>query len=154
MSLNQAERVRASFEPYRAAKLSLQEVEIMRVTPEMERPEAIFWADVHFLMIAMKHLDGVLKMLGPGAPRLDNGLTATAAELRRLLEHWWESAEGKGAWKGYREKHGQYATPTQIQFEPGDRGDLRIGADPLSVVDLAADVRRVESELIQLEAST
>jgi hypothetical protein len=152
MSLNQAERVRASFEPYRAAKLSLQEVEIMRVTPEMERPEAIFWADVHFLMIAMKHLDGVLKMLGPGAPRLDNGLTATAAELRRLLEHWWESAEGKGAWKGYREKHGQFATPTQVQFD-ANSGDLRIGTDPLSVL-IFCDVHRVESELIAIEART
>jgi hypothetical protein len=154
VTLNQAERVRASFEPYRASILSRPDGVVIRVTPETERPKAVFWADVHFLMIAMKHLDGVLKMLGPGAPRLDNGLKAKAVELRRLLEHWWESAEGKGAWKGYREKHGQYATPTQVQFEPGDRGDLRIGADPLSVVDLAADVRRVESELIQLEAST
>ena len=33
-------------------------------------------------------------------------------------------------------------------------GDPRIGADPLSVVELAADVRRVESEQIQIEAST
>jgi hypothetical protein len=40
----------------------------MRVTPEMERPKAIFGADVYFLMIAMKHLDGVLKMLGSNAP--------------------------------------------------------------------------------------
>jgi hypothetical protein len=80
-------------------------------------------------------------------------LTATAAELRRLLEHWWESAEGKGAWKGYREKHGQFATPTQVQFD-ADSGDLRIGTDSLSVVDLVADVLRVESELIAIEART
>ena len=33
-------------------------------------------------------------------------------------------------------------------------GDPRIGADPLSVVELAADVRRVESEQIQIEART
>jgi hypothetical protein len=123
----------------------------MRVTQEMERPKAIFWADVHFLMIAMKHLDGVLKMLGPGALRLDKDVTAKAVELRRLLEHWWESADGKGAWKGYREKHGQYATPTQVQFDAVS-GDLRIGTDPLSVVDLVVDVRRVESELIEIEA--
>jgi hypothetical protein len=44
--------------------------------------------------------------------------------------------------------------PAQVQFEPGDPGDPRIGADPLSVVELAADVRRVESEQIQIEAST
>jgi hypothetical protein len=127
---------------------------VMRVTPEMQQPGAIFWADIHFLMISVKHLDGVLTLLGDSAPRLDKGLKAKGVELRRLLEHWWESEEGKGAWKGYREKHGQYATPTQIQFEPGQHGDLRIGADPLSVVDLAADVCRVKSELIQIEART
>lgn len=135
MSLNQTERVRSSFDPFHAAVRDRIGVGPIRLTPEMERPEAIFWADVHFLMIAMKHLDGVLKMLGPGAPRLDNGLTATAAELRRLLEHWWESAEGKDAWKGYREKHGQFATPTQVQFD-ANSGDLRIGTDPLSVLIL------------------
>jgi hypothetical protein len=41
----------------------------------------------------------------------------------------------------------------QVPFKPGDPGDPRIGADPLSVVELAADVRRVESEQIQIEAS-
>jgi hypothetical protein len=44
--------------------------------------------------------------------------------------------------------------PAQVQFKPGDPGDPRIGDDPLSVVELAADVRRVESEQIQIEAST
>jgi len=88
-----------SFEPYRAAILSLTDGEIMRVTPETDRPKAILGADVHFLMIAMKHLDGVLKVLGSNAPRLDKDLKTKAIELRRLLEHWWESAEGKGAGK-------------------------------------------------------
>jgi hypothetical protein len=152
--LNQGERVRVSFESYQASILGRPDGVVMRVTPEMQRPRAIFWADVHFLMIAVKHLDGVLNLLGSGARRLDKGLKAKAVELRRLLEHWWESAEGKGAWKGYREKHGEYATPTQVQFEPGDRGDLKIGADPLSVADLVVDVRRVESELIEIEART
>jgi hypothetical protein len=150
--LHQAERVRASFEPYRVAILSLHEGEIVRVTPEMERPKAIFWADVHFLMIAMKHLDGVLKMLGQGAPRLDKGLTAKAVELRRLLEHWWESADGK-AWKGYREKHGQYAMPTQVQFDAVS-SDSESARTRLSVVDLVVDVRRLESELMEIEART
>ena len=86
-ALHQAERVRASFEPYRAVILSLTDGEIMRVTPEMERPKAIFGADVYFLMIAMKHLDGVLKVLGSNAPRLDKDLKTKAIELRRLLEH-------------------------------------------------------------------
>jgi hypothetical protein len=53
--------------------------------------------------------------------------------------------------QGYREKNGQLAGPSWVQFEPGD---LRIGADPLSVVELAADIRRVESELIEIEART
>jgi hypothetical protein len=154
VTLNQAERVRVSFESYQASILSRPDGVVMRVTPDIHRPVAIFWADVHFLMIAVKHLDGVLKMLGSGAPLLDRGLKDKGVELRRLLEHWWESQEGKGAWKGYREKHGQYATPTQIQFEPGENGDLRIGADPLSVVELIADVRRVEGELIEIEGRT
>jgi hypothetical protein len=120
----------------------------MRVTPEMERPKAIFWADVHFLMIAMKHLNGV-----PGAPRLDKDVTAKAVELRRLLENWWESADGKGAWKGYREKHGQYATPTQVQFDAVS-SDSESARTRLSVVDLVVDVRRLESELMEIEART
>lgn len=154
VTLNQAERVRANFEPYRASILSRPDGVMMRVTPEMERPRAIFWADVHFLMIAVKHLDGVLKLLGRDAPRLSKALKLRAVELRNLLEHWWESAQGEGAWGGYRAKHGQYATPTQVQFEPGEHGDLRIGVDPLSVVDLAADIRRVEKELTEIEART
>jgi hypothetical protein len=36
-----------------------------------------------------------------------------------------------------------------LEFDPGD---LKIGADPLSLVDLEADIRRVESELIEIEA--
>jgi hypothetical protein len=44
--------------------------------------------------------------------------------------------------------------PAEVQFKLGDPGDPRIGADPLSVVELAADVRRVESEQIQIEEST
>ena len=124
------------------------------MTPEMERPMAIFWADVHFLMIAVKHLEKVLGMMGPNAPRLDNALGNKAVELRNLLEHWWNAEQGGGAWKGYREKHGELAGPAWVQFEPGDPGDLRIGADPLSVVELAADIRRVESELIEIEAQT
>ena len=77
VSLNQAERVRVSFEPYRASTLGLTDGVVIRVTPEMERPKAVFWADVHFLMIAVKHLGGVLKLLG-GAPGLDKGSKAKA----------------------------------------------------------------------------
>jgi hypothetical protein len=39
-------------------------------------------------------------------------------------------------------------------LSPGDTGDLEIGADPLSLVDLVADVRRVKGELIATEART
>jgi hypothetical protein len=151
---HQTERVRASFEPYRVSMLNLPDGVVMRVTPEMQRPRAIFWADVHFLMIAVRHLDLTLQKLGRGAPRLDRALSEKAVVLRNLLEHWWEAEQGKKRWKRYRDKHGPYANPTQVQFEPGDPGDLRIGADPLSVVDLAADIRRVESQLIEIEART
>jgi hypothetical protein len=150
-ALNQVDRVRASFEPYQASIRSRIDVGITRVTPEMERPSAIFCSDVHFLMIAVRHLDGALQRLGSGAPLLEKDLVATAVELRHLLEHWEKAEQGTGAWKGYRDKHGQHAGPTWVQFEPGD---LRIGADPLSVGELAADVRRVEGELIDIEART
>jgi hypothetical protein len=33
-------------------------------------------------MIAVKHVDGVLQMLGPDTPRLDKALSAKAVELR------------------------------------------------------------------------
>ena len=41
-----------------------------------------------------------------------------------------------------------------MEFSPGEHGDLKIGNNPLSVVELAADIRRVESELIEIEART
>ena len=150
-ALQQAERVRASFEQYQASVHSRMGAGVVRLTPEMERPKAIFWADVHFLMIAVNHLRKVLGDLGGDAPRIDKALEAKAVELRHLLEHWWKAEQGEGAWKGYREKHGEYAEPTDVQFEPGD---VRIGADPLSIVALAADVRRVELELTEMEART
>jgi hypothetical protein len=152
--LHQAERVRASFELYNASRRELIDGVMVRVTPEMERPAAIFWTDVHFLMIAVNHLDGALQKLGTNAPRLDRALKAKGVELRHLLEHWEKAEQGTGAWKGYRDRLGQHAGPSWVQYEPGDLGDPRIGADPLSVVDLAADVRRVEGELIEIEART
>jgi hypothetical protein len=154
VTLNQAERVRASFERFQVSRRRLLDGVVVRVTAEMKRPAAIFWADVHFLMIAVNHLDGVLQKLGPNGPRLEKALGAKAVELRHLLEHWEKAQQGLGAWKGYREKHGPHAAPAQVQFEPGESGDLRIGADPLSVVALAADVRRVEGELIKIEVET
>jgi hypothetical protein len=112
---------------------------------------AVFWSDVQFLMIAVRHPDLTLQKLGRGTPRLDRALSERAVELRQLLEHWWEAEQGTKRWKRYRDKHGQHAGPAWVQFEPGD---LRIGADPLSVVELAADIRRVESELSEIEART
>jgi len=41
-----------------------------------------------------------------------------------------------------------------MEFSPSEHGDLKIGNDGLSVVELVADFRRVESELIEIEAST
>jgi hypothetical protein len=57
--------------------------------------------------------------MGAGAPRLNNDLKTKAVELRRLLEHWWESEQGTGAWKGYRDRFGAHAGPAWVQFEPG-----------------------------------
>jgi hypothetical protein len=150
-ALQQAERVRADWEQYEAARLSLMGKGVIRLTPEMERPKAIFWADVQFLLIAVRHLDITLQKLGRGAPRLDRVLSEKAHVLRNLLEHWWEAEQGKKRWQRYRDKHGEHAMPTTVQFDPDD---LRIGADPLSVVELAADIRRVEDELIEFEART
>jgi hypothetical protein len=153
-ALHQAERARASLEPFLESRRNVIGAGTVRVTPEMERPAAIFWSDAHFFMIAVKHLEKVLGMLGPNAPRLDKASSNKAVELRNLVEHWWKADEGGGAWKGYREKHGQHAGPAWVQFEPGDPGDLRVGADPLSIVALAADIQRVENELIEIEAQT
>jgi hypothetical protein len=80
-----------SLEPFLQSRRNLIDGEVIRVTPEMERPSAIFWSDVQFLMIAVKHLEGVLEMLGPGAPRLDKVMGAEAVELRHLLEQWWKA---------------------------------------------------------------
>jgi hypothetical protein len=79
------------------------------VPPEIKRPSAIFWSDVHYLMIAVRYLDLTLQKLGRDAPRLDKALSQKAVELRQLLEHWWEAEQGTKRWKRYRDKHGPYA---------------------------------------------
>jgi hypothetical protein len=153
-ALHQAERTYASLEPYFESRNERFGSGVTRVTPKMQRPTAIFWANVQYLMIAVTHLDKALSMLPASAPRLDKNLSAKAKEIRNLLEHWSGAPRNVGAWKGYREKHGPGAEPTLMEFSPGERGDLKIGNDPLSVVELAADIRRVESELIEIEAKT
>jgi hypothetical protein len=153
-ALHQVERVQADWEHYQADLRFHSDMGFVRVTPEMERPSAIFWSDVQFLMIAVRHLDLSLQKLGRGAPRLDKALSEKAVELRQLLEHWWEADQGKRRWKRYQDKHGPHAGPTRVQFDAGDAGDLKIGADRLSALELAADLRRVENELIEIEAKT
>jgi len=153
-ALHQAERTYASLEPYFESRNSRFGRGVTRVTPEMQRSASIFWANVQYLMIAVRHLDKALSMLPASAPRLDSDLTAKAVEIRHLLEHWWGAPQNAGAWKGYRQKHGPGAEPTLMEFSPGEHGDLKIGNNPLSVVELAADIRRVESELIEIEART
>ena len=151
-SLHQINRVYASFEPFIASRRSLIGVGTVRITPEMQRPSAIFWSDMHFAMIAVRHLEMSLQRLGRGAPRMDKAMSAKAVELRQLLEHWWEAVPSKKHWKRYQDKHGEFASPTQLVFGPGDPPSLTIGVDPLSINDLEADVRRVERELIEIEA--
>jgi hypothetical protein len=72
-ALHQTERVYASLEPYLEPHRRRTGKGVIRLTPEMQRPRAVFWSDVHFLMIAVKHLDFELQRLGLGAPRLDSG---------------------------------------------------------------------------------
>ena len=103
------------------------------MTPEMQRPASIFWANVQDLMIAVRHLDKALSMLPASAPRLDSDLSAKAVEIRHLLEHWWGARQNAGAWKGYRQKHGPGAEPTLMEFSPGEHGDLKIGSQCLRV---------------------
>jgi hypothetical protein len=153
-ALHQAERTNASVEPYFESRNSRFGRGVTRVTPEMQRPAAVFWANVQYLMIAVTHLDKALSMLPASAPRLDSDLKDKAVEIRHLLEHWEKAAQNAGAWKGYRQKHGPGAEPTLMEFSPGEQGDLKIGNDPLSVVELIADVRRVESELIEIESQS
>jgi hypothetical protein len=113
--LNQANRVYSSFESYQASIGGLIDVGTVRVTPEMERPAAVFWSDVHFLMIAVNHLEGALQKLDSGGPRLDKALGAKAVELRHLLERWEKAEQGRGARKGgYLDKHGQHAGPSWV----------------------------------------
>jgi hypothetical protein len=153
-SLHQIDRVYADVSPYLTRPRHWTPEGVELVTPEVERPRSIFWSDVHFLMIAVNHLQEALKKLGPGTPRLGKTLRAKAVELRHLVEHWPHAAENKGAWKGYREKHGPQVGPGLLSYEPGNPPVLTIGADPLSINDLEADIRRVESELIEIEART
>jgi hypothetical protein len=153
-ALHQAERTYASLEPYLEGNRSRIGKGVIRLTPEMQRPAAVFWSDVHFLMIAVKHLDFTLQRLGRGAPRLDKDLSEKTVELRQLLEHWWEARPSRKHWKKYHDKHGELAHPAQLQYEPGNPPRLTIGADPLSINDLEADIRRVESELTEIEART
>jgi hypothetical protein len=153
-ALHQAERTYAGVEPYFESRNTWFVRGVTRVTPEMQRPTAVFWANVQYLMIAVTHLEKALSMLPASAPRLDRDLTVKAVEIRHLLEHWWDAPQNKGAWKGYRQKHGPRAEPTLMEFSPSEHGDLKIGNDPLSVVELIADVRRVESELIEIESQS
>ncbi len=48
-ALQQTDRVMADFEPVRAA-MSSPDARTGRVTAESQRAEALFWADVHFLV--------------------------------------------------------------------------------------------------------
>jgi hypothetical protein len=153
-ALHQTERVYASLERYLEANRSRRGKGVIRLTPEMQRPRAVFWSDLHFLMIAVKHLDFALQRLGRGAPRLDKDVSKNAVELRQLLEHWWEAGPSAKRWKKYRDKHGELAHPAQLQYGPGNPVRLTIGADPLSINELEADIRRVEKELTEIEART
>ena len=147
-ALQQADRVPVAWEPYAASmRPPLGGSFFRRETPESQRPNALFWADVHFLMISVSHLGRALEMIDNG-PRLSKTMSEKAENLRHLVEHWWEAETGGRAWNGLRERYGEYADPRQLMFDPPD---FKIGHDSLSVAELADDVRRVERELVALE---
>lgn len=56
-ALHQTERVYTSLEPHLESHRRRIGKGVIRLTPEMQRPMAVFWSDVHFLTIAVKHLD-------------------------------------------------------------------------------------------------
>jgi hypothetical protein len=116
-ALHQTERVYTSLEPHLESHRRRIGKGVIRLTPEMQRPMAVFWSDVHFLTIAVKHLD----------------------------------ARSAGRSTGTRRRPG---APAQLQYEPGNPVRLTIGADPLSINALEADIRRVEKELAEIEART
>ncbi|HEY6686216.1 MAG TPA: hypothetical protein VI094_08420 [Propionibacteriaceae bacterium] len=78
--LRQAERVRASFDDYRASLFPAgPEV------PESERPRYHLWGDIHFLILSVHHLMKALDKLPPVPlfPKSDK-----VKHFRDLLEHW------------------------------------------------------------------
>jgi hypothetical protein len=146
--LQQVDRVTAAWEPLKASMMPPDGSSfVRRETPETGRPRALFWADVHFLMISVRHLAKALEMIDDD-PRLSQTTRKPAEQLRHLVEHWWKAERGEDAWKGLRERYGEYADPRQLMFDPPE---FKIGPASLSLTELADDVRRVEGELTALE---
>ncbi len=99
-------------------------------------------------MIAVTHLARTLDKIDSG-PKLSKAMRKNAEMLRHLLEHWEKAEDNEGAWKGLREQHGSWATPTLLGFTPPN--DFKIGPDDLSILELADEVRHVDRELAELE---
>jgi hypothetical protein len=148
VALQQVDRITAAWEPYKASMMPPDGGSFFRrETPETRRPRSLFWADVHFLMISVRHLATALEMIDDD-PRLSQTTSKHAEELRHLVEHWEKAERGEGAWKGLRDRHGDNADPRQLMFDPPH---FKIGHESLSITELADDVRRVERELTALE---
>lgn len=57
--MHQIERVRDSWEQFQAVRKSWMDKGTIRVTPEMERPAAIFWSDIE-LEADIRRVEGEL----------------------------------------------------------------------------------------------
>jgi hypothetical protein len=146
VALMQADRVLSGFNVYRSTMLAFAEPGICRLTPDSQVAKFRFWGDVQFFFGAVYHLRKVLMMI-PSGPLLPEPTGQQAAALRHLLEHWWDSARDGGAWKGLRQQHGDFATPTSVL---SDFSDLKIVEDRVSVVELKHAIEDIHAELVQV----
>jgi hypothetical protein len=128
--------------------LTLPDGVVMRMTPGMQRPRATFWADVHFLMIAVRHLDLTQQNLWPRRIAVGQGVDREGGCTEKICLSTVgrrNRAKALEALSG-QARPGRKPYAGSVRARRPRRSQNR--ADPLSVVDLAADIRRVESELI------
>lgn len=149
IALRQVDRVEESFAAFRATIFPAV-TGVRRVTPDSERPKHLYWGDVHFLFVAVNHVTKALDRL-PNGPQFPQPLRSRAVQLRHLLEHWWEAADRKGAWKKLEEQHGEFGSPWIVSF---DLADLKIGSEEVSVRQLEEVLSEILRELVWIEGET
>ncbi len=141
VGLQQAARVRETFERLRYTRLG----EVYGRS-ESRRLRSLFWGDVHFLMIASRHVITALEGMPP-ASQPPGQVRRQVELLRHQLEHWWEAQNKGGAWNALP----AYATPYHVMVVGSD---LRIGADNISLHDLEDFMARTRDELMEIVERT